>query len=59
MLELGTFGTVNFATEVICAVVKHNQQVDKNGYILSFINYSIKFCCAFELFLRGQNENNS
>lgn len=63
MLDLSTLGTVNIATQLSRAyhdaIVKHNQQVERNRYILSRIIDCIKFCGAFELALRGHDESDS
>ncbi|KAJ1204026.1 hypothetical protein NDU88_007807 [Pleurodeles waltl] len=37
-------------------VIKHNEEVDKNHYILSKLIDCVKFCGAFELALRGHDE---
>ncbi|KAJ1193316.1 hypothetical protein NDU88_002615 [Pleurodeles waltl] len=37
-------------------VIKHNEEVDKNRYILSKLIDCVKFCGAFELALRGHDE---
>ncbi len=39
------------------SLVKHNEDVEKNRYILSRIIDCIKFCGAFELALRGHDES--
>ena len=37
-------------------IEKHNEQVDKNRYVLNLIINCIQFCGALELVLRGHNE---
>ncbi|CAH2000627.1 unnamed protein product [Acanthoscelides obtectus] len=37
-------------------LIKHNNQVDKNRYVLNKIINCIRFCGAFELALRGHDE---
>ena len=61
VLNLTNIGTVNIATQLDNAyresIRKHNQQVEKNRYILSKIIDCIKFCGSFELALRGHDES--
>ena len=38
------------------ALLKHNEQVDKNRYVLTQIINCIQFCGSFELALRGHDE---
>ncbi len=53
-------GRVNIATQLDdghrIAIRKHNEEVDKNRYILSKIIDCVKFCGAFELALRGHDD---
>ncbi|KAJ1186241.1 hypothetical protein NDU88_003024 [Pleurodeles waltl] len=43
--------------EAYCkGVIKHNEEVDKNRYILSKLIDCVKFCGAFELALQSHNE---
>ena len=59
-LDLCTLGSVNIATQLSRAyqesILKHNEQVERNRYILSKIIDCVKFCGAFELALRGHDE---
>ncbi|XP_069078972.1 protein zwilch homolog isoform X1 [Pleurodeles waltl] len=59
-LKLVMFGRVNIATQLDeryrVEISKHNMNVDKNRYILSKIIDCIRFCGAFELALRAQDE---
>ncbi|XP_067013750.2 zinc finger MYM-type protein 1 [Anabrus simplex] len=63
VLDLSAVGRINIATLLSRAYhdekVKHNQQVDKNRYVLSKIIDSIKYCNAFELALRGYDKTDS
>jgi hypothetical protein len=60
ILDLSALGTVNIAVQLNRAyqesVQRHNEEVEKNLYILSKIIDCIKFCGAFELALRGHDE---
>ena len=61
MLEAGIFGKANIAEQLSKAyrdyIIQHNREVEKNRHILSRIIDCIKFCSAFELTLRGHDEN--
>lgn len=58
--ELAFLGKVNIAAQLDSAyrqnIIKHNEQVDKNRYILKRILNCIKFCGKLELPLRGHDE---
>jgi hypothetical protein len=60
VLDLNALGNVDIAVQLIRAyqdsVQMHNEQVEKNRYILSKIIDCIKFCGAFEEALRGHDE---
>ncbi|KAJ1157001.1 hypothetical protein NDU88_009717 [Pleurodeles waltl] len=60
VLKLSLFGKSNIALQLNEAyrmgVIKHNEEVDKNRYILSKLIDCVKFCGAFELVLRGHDE---
>ncbi|XP_069481109.1 protein zwilch homolog isoform X1 [Ambystoma mexicanum] len=62
-LRLVMYGRVNIATQLDegyrVGVRKHNEEVDKNRYILSKLIDCIRFCGAFELALRGHDETDS
>ncbi len=62
-VKLVILGRVNIATQLDeghrIAIRKHNEEVDKNSYILSKVIDCVKFCGAFELALRGHNETDS
>lgn len=58
--ELALLGTVSIAAQLNNTyrqdITRHNEQVDKNRYILKRIINCIKFCGKFELALRGHDE---
>ncbi|KAJ1125258.1 hypothetical protein NDU88_003691 [Pleurodeles waltl] len=60
VFKLSLFGKSNIALQLNGAyrkgVIKHNEEVDKNRYILSKLIDCVKFCGAFELALRGHDE---
>jgi hypothetical protein len=60
ILDLSALGTVNIAVQLSRAyqesVQRHNEEAEKNLYILCKIIDCIKFCGAFELALRGHDE---
>ncbi|KAJ1203148.1 hypothetical protein NDU88_006942 [Pleurodeles waltl] len=60
VLKLSLFGKSNIALQLnevySKGVIKHNEEVDKNRYILSKLIDCVKFCGAFELALRGHDE---
>lgn len=62
-VDLSALGRVNIAVRLSRAyqesIEKHNQQVERNRYILSRIIDCIKFCGVFELALRGHDETES
>ncbi|XP_065070319.1 zinc finger MYM-type protein 1-like [Rhopilema esculentum] len=62
-LKLAFFGQTNIADQLSQAyresILQHNLEVEKNRHILSRIIDCIKFCCAFELALRGHDETSS
>jgi len=59
-VDFSALGRVNIAVRLSRAyqesIEKHNEQVEKNRYILSRIIDCIKFCGVFELALRGHDE---
>ncbi|CAH1103808.1 unnamed protein product [Psylliodes chrysocephalus] len=59
--ELAFLGTANIAAQLNSTyrqnIIKHNEQVDKNRYVLKRIINCIKFCGKLELVLRGYDEN--
>ncbi|XP_018328999.1 zinc finger MYM-type protein 1 isoform X3 [Agrilus planipennis] len=59
-MELTLLGRTNIKAQLDSAywinVQEHNDNVTKNRYVLSKIINCIKFCGAFELALRGQDE---
>ncbi|KAK7885958.1 hypothetical protein WMY93_025579 [Mugilogobius chulae] len=59
-LKLALLGKANIATQLDdghrLAVKKHNEEVDRNRYLLSKLIDCVKFCGAFELALRGHDE---
>uniref|UniRef100_A0A146L068 Zinc finger MYM-type protein 1 n=1 Tax=Lygus hesperus TaxID=30085 RepID=A0A146L068_LYGHE len=61
--ELALLGRSNIAVQLDSArqlaVIKHNEQVDRNRYILSEIIDCIKFCGLYEIGLRGHDERES
>uniref|UniRef100_H3A6X8 HAT C-terminal dimerisation domain-containing protein n=1 Tax=Latimeria chalumnae TaxID=7897 RepID=H3A6X8_LATCH len=61
--KLAMFGNVNIATQLDksyqVGIRKHNEEVDKNQYILSKLVDCVCFCGAFELALRGHDETES
>lgn len=61
VFDLRALGSVNIATQLSRAYqnekIKHNQQVERNRYVLSRVIDCIKFCGAFELALRGHDES--
>jgi hypothetical protein len=60
ILDLSALGTVNIAVQLSRAyqesVQRHNEEAEKNRYILSKIIDCINFCGAFEVALRGHDE---
>lgn len=60
IFSFSMLGKVNIKTQLNTTyrneLLKHNQQVDKNRYILNQIINCIRFCGAFELALRGHDE---
>uniref|UniRef100_H3ADY7 TTF-type domain-containing protein n=1 Tax=Latimeria chalumnae TaxID=7897 RepID=H3ADY7_LATCH len=62
-IMLAMFGSVNIATQLDksyqVGIRKHNEEVDKNRYILSKLIDCVRFCGAFELALRGHDETES
>ena len=60
-LKLAFFGKTNIAEQLSKAyrdsLIQHNLEVERNRHILSRIIDCIKFCGAFELALRGHDEN--
>ncbi|XP_069464067.1 zinc finger MYM-type protein 1-like [Ambystoma mexicanum] len=60
ILQLRMLGSVNIATQLDDAyrrsVMRHNENVDKNRYILSKLIDCVRFCGAFELALRVHDE---
>ena len=63
VLNLNSIGSVSVAAQLSRAYhdakLRHNEQVEKNRYVLSKIIDCIKFCGAFELALRGHDESDS
>ncbi|CAH1988766.1 unnamed protein product [Acanthoscelides obtectus] len=59
--ELALLGTASIAAQLDSAyrqnIIKHNEQVDKNRYLLKRIINCIKFCGKLELALRGHDES--
>ncbi|CAH1961462.1 unnamed protein product [Acanthoscelides obtectus] len=59
--ELALLGTASIAAQLDSAyrqnIIKHNEQVDKNRYLLKRIINCIKFCGKLELALRGYDES--
>ena len=62
MLDFSSLGHVNIAVQLSRAyqnsIQRHNNQVEKNRYILSKIINCLKFCGSFELALRCHDESN-
>uniref|UniRef100_H3B3J6 DUF4371 domain-containing protein n=1 Tax=Latimeria chalumnae TaxID=7897 RepID=H3B3J6_LATCH len=62
-IKLAMFGSVNVATQLDesyrVGIRKHNEEVDKNRYILSKLIDCVCFCGAFELALHGHDETES
>ncbi|MBN3306323.1 FOXM1 protein, partial [Amia calva] len=62
-VKLAILRRVNIATQLddshSIAMRKHNEEVDKNRYILSKNIYCVKFCWAFELALREHDETDA
>ncbi|KAJ8912042.1 hypothetical protein NQ315_000535 [Exocentrus adspersus] len=60
VFSLSILGRSNIKTQLNSAyrdaLMKHNDQVTKNRYVLNKIINCIKFCGAFELALRGHDE---
>ena len=60
-LKLAFFGKTSIAEQLSKAyrdsLIQHNLEVERNRHILSRIIDCIKFCGAFELALRGHDEN--
>lgn len=60
-MRLAMFGNVSVATQLDDSyrveIRRHNDEVDKDRYILSKVIDCIKFCGAFELALRGHDES--
>lgn len=58
MLQLGK---TNIQTQLHLqyhfAIVKHNEQVDKNKYLVNMFIHYIQFCDALELSPRGKQWN--
>ncbi|XP_078522463.1 zinc finger MYM-type protein 1-like [Lissotriton helveticus] len=59
-IKLAMFGRMNIASQLDdsyrIAIRNHNLEVDKNRYILSKLIDCVRFCGAFELALRGHDE---
>src|SRR5215469_15348082 len=62
-LSLSLLGNINIAEKLDSGyrktIKKHNESVMNNRYTLNIVINCIKFCGAFELALRGHNENES
>uniref|UniRef100_H3ARG5 DUF4371 domain-containing protein n=1 Tax=Latimeria chalumnae TaxID=7897 RepID=H3ARG5_LATCH len=62
-VKLAMFGSVTIATQLDesyhVGIRKHNEEVDKNRYILSKLIDCVRFCGAFELALHGHDETES
>lgn len=60
VFSFSILGKINIRTQLNSAyrndLIKHNNQVDKNRYVLNKIINCIRFCGAFELALRGHDE---
>ncbi|CAH1955259.1 unnamed protein product [Acanthoscelides obtectus] len=60
VFSFSILGKLNIRTQLNSAyrnnLIKHNNQVDKNRYVLNKIINCIRFCGAFELALRGHDE---
>lgn len=63
MLNLAVLGQANIQAQLDSgyrrSVELHNERVTKNRYILNIIINCVRFCGAFELALRGHDENDS
>ncbi|CAH1103534.1 unnamed protein product [Psylliodes chrysocephalus] len=63
VFSFSMLGKLNIKTQLNSAyrdaLIKHNQQVDKNRYVLNQIINCIRFCGAFELALRGHDEKDN
>ncbi|CAH1099722.1 unnamed protein product [Psylliodes chrysocephalus] len=63
VFSFSMLGKLNIKTQLNSAyrdaLIKHNQQVDKNLYVLNKIINCIRFCGAFELALRGHDEKDN
>lgn len=61
VFSFSVLGKSNISTQLSAAyrqtIVAHNEQVDKNRYVLNIIINCIRFCGALELALRGHNES--
>lgn len=62
VFSLSMLGKTNITTQLNSAyrqsLIKHNEQVDKNRYILNIIINCLRFCGKLELALRGHDETN-
>ncbi len=60
-VKLAMLGRISIARQLDeghrIAVRKHNEEVDRNRHILSKLIDCVKFCGAFELAMRGHDEN--
>ncbi|CAH2015348.1 unnamed protein product [Acanthoscelides obtectus] len=60
VFSFSILGKLNIRTQLNSAhrndLIKHNNQVDKNRYVLNKIINCIRFCGAFKLALRGHDE---
>lgn len=60
VFSLSMLGKLSIKTQLNSAyrdaLIKHNNNVDKNRYVLNKIINCIRFCGAFELALRGHDE---
>ena len=62
-MKLALLGRISIATQLDeghrIAIRRHNEEVDRNLHILSEIIDAVKFCGAFELAMRGQDESDT
>lgn len=61
VFSFSVLGKSNISTQLSAAyrqtILAHNEQVDKNRYVLNIIINCIRFCGALELALRGHDES--
>uniref|UniRef100_H3A095 DUF4371 domain-containing protein n=1 Tax=Latimeria chalumnae TaxID=7897 RepID=H3A095_LATCH len=59
LIKMAMFESVNIATQLNKRIRKHNEEVDRNWYVLSKLIDCVQFCGTFDMALYGHDETES